>query len=95
MHVYVNIINTGGPFGGIIDPIITHLDNEANTVTGAKQVRLWRDITDRTITQAYYLPLVEGDIYWYINPHKVKGFQPHLQAYGSTGFWFDPNIAPA
>jgi peptide/nickel transport system substrate-binding protein len=75
---YVNIFMKGTL--GWEDPLIDRLQAETTTATPRTQIRLYRGIIDRTVTQAYFLPLMEAYSYWYYNPRKIAGFRVGLQA---------------
>jgi peptide/nickel transport system substrate-binding protein len=81
MTLYYGLFMTGD--FGWTDPFITALYNKLLTTPPKKQLAYYRHITDRLVTQGYWLPVLEGDQYWYEDPHKVTG----MQVGNGNSFW--------
>jgi peptide/nickel transport system substrate-binding protein len=70
MAIYYNIFMAGAY--GWTDPVVTTLDKAGFAAPPKKAAADWRRITDRLVEQAYYLPLVQGNGYWYFNSSRLK-----------------------
>jgi peptide/nickel transport system substrate-binding protein len=81
---YYSIFMTGG--FGWTDPVISSLERASLSAPPTKATEDWRAILDRTVTQAYFLPLVQGNGYYYYVGSRLKGVTwPLLFLYDFSG----------
>jgi peptide/nickel transport system substrate-binding protein len=78
MPVYYGIF-LGGDASGWTDPVINSLENQANGAAPASAPAYWKQITDRIVTQAYFLPTILANGYWYVDSQKVTNVQADSQ----------------
>jgi hypothetical protein len=71
--------------------VINGLLAKAATAPLKKQNVIYKELTDRWVSQGYWLQVVYGETYWYENTKKVTG----LKVTATNRSWIPDQVSPA